>query len=123
VPLDWLDDHGHSLDTITGVEVLERGVSGRIVRLELTGRDGTSTVVERELNVRRLFGGLKSGLFVMDVRRSQSGAIESFHFNGAGYGHGVGMCQTGAMGMAASGKGHRTILKHYYDGIDIQTLY
>lgn len=123
VPLGWLDDHGHSLEAITDAEVLERGVSGRIVRLELTGRGGTSTVVERELNVRRLFGGLKSGLFVMDVSRRKDGSIESFHFQGAGYGHGVGMCQTGAMGMAASGKGHRTILKHYYDGIDIQTLY
>ncbi len=123
VPIKWLDKHGGGLDSITDAEVLERGVSGRIVRLELTGRDGASTVVERELNVRRLFGGLKSGLFVMDVTRRDDGSIESFHFEGAGYGHGVGMCQTGAMGMAASGKGHRAILKHYYDGIDIQTLY
>lgn len=118
----WLGKQGYKLGKIRGAKVLSRGVSGRVIRLELTGQKGKA-VIERELNVRRLFGGLKSGLFVMDYQTDSAGNITKFTFRGAGFGHGVGMCQTGAMGMAAQGKSFQDILGHYYSGIDIRKLY
>lgn len=119
---DWLGKQGYKLGKIRGAKVLSRGISGRVIRLEITGQKGKA-VIERELNVRRLFGGLKSGLFVMDSMSDSAGNIMQFNFRGAGFGHGVGMCQTGAMGMAAKGKSFREILRHYYTGIDIRKLY
>lgn len=117
----WLKEAGDDVGYIKDVKIAKRGVSGRIIRLEITGSK-KKAVVERELNIRRLFGGLKSGLFLMDVQRSGD-RITKFNFRGAGFGHGVGMCQTGAMGMADQGKKFDDILKHYYTGITIRKLY
>jgi stage II sporulation protein D len=118
----WLRKNLKDSGRIKDIRVLSRGASGRIIQLEIIGEDA-SVKVGRELNVRRLFGGLKSGLFLMDFARDAAGFIESVSFVGAGFGHGVGMCQTGAMGMAKKGFTHDQILKHYYTGIDIQKLY
>lgn len=120
-PAKWLRDNVEDIGAITDVKIAKRGDSGRIVRLEITGTKGT-TAVERELNVRRMFGGLKSGLFLMKVQRSGD-KITKFDFRGAGFGHGVGMCQTGATGMASKGKSYKEILQHYYTGIGIRKLY
>ena len=120
-PIKWLKDRGDDVGKIKDVKITKRGVSGRIVRLEVVGTK-KSVVIERELNVRRMFAGLKSGLFVMKTQKS-GGVITKFEFRGAGFGHGVGMCQTGATGMADKGHTHETILKHYYTGIDIRKLY
>ncbi len=120
---EWLDANDRDVRRIKRAEVTQRGESGRVVRLKLTGADGATTVVERELNVRRLFDNLKSGLFTMDVERGEDGFVDRFDFRGAGYGHGVGMCQTGAIGMASKGYDHREILEHYYTGIDVEQLY
>ncbi len=118
----WLNEHGESIGAIRDAEVVERGVSGRVIRLKLRGEQG-ETVVERELNVRRLFGGLRSGLFTMDIGHNGDGTVREFQFRGAGFGHGVGMCQTGAIGLADQGKSFRDILTHYYRGIDVHQLY
>ena len=117
----WLRENATDVGKLQEVKIASRGVSGRVIRLEITGSKG-KTVVERELNVRRMFGGLKSGLFVMDVEKSGP-SIKRFKFRGAGFGHGVGMCQTGAMGMADQGKKAQDILRHYYTGIEIRKLY
>ena len=79
-------------------------------------RTGKVTV-EGDLKIRRLLGGLKSSAFL--ARRDGSRWI----IEGAGFGHGVGMCQTGAIGMAGTGKGYRDILGHYYQGSHIHALY
>lgn len=118
----WLKNAGYKVGKIKNFKVLERGVSGRVVRLEVEGSKGRA-VVERELNVRRLFGGLKSGLFVMTQHKDSRGYVNSVSFKGAGFGHGVGMCQTGAVGMAESGAKATDILEHYYSGIEVRTLY
>ncbi len=118
----WLSKHGYALGTLRKAKVTSRGVSGRVIRLKLTGTKA-SAVIERELNVRRLFGGLKSGLFLMKYQTDAHGNITRFSFRGAGFGHGVGMCQTGATGMASRGKSFKEILTHYYSGIDIRKLY
>ncbi|HEY5920454.1 MAG TPA: SpoIID/LytB domain-containing protein [Kofleriaceae bacterium] len=94
----------------------QRGVSGRIQVLTIAG-DKASIDVAGDLRIRRLLGGLKSTLF--DVKRDGN----AFVFTGAGFGHGVGMCQLGAIGMAEAGKSHVQILEHYYRGTHLHKLY
>jgi stage II sporulation protein D len=101
----------------------QRGISGRVRRLDIVGAKGSVTV-EGDLRIRRLFGGLKSTLF--DVSPSTDGsqhAVARWIFDGAGFGHGVGMCQTGAIGMAEGGVDYRKILQHYYSGSHVHSLY
>ncbi len=121
--VDWLVEHGREIERIAEAEVTSRGVSGRAIRMEVTGEEGASFQVERELNIRRMFDDLRSGLFVMEVDEREDGTIAKFHFRGAGYGHGVGMCQTGAAGMAEAGHSYRQILSHYYRDIELRELY
>jgi SpoIID/LytB domain protein len=94
----------------------QRGVSGRIGVLAIEGERG-SVEVAGDLHIRRLLGGLKSTLF--EVTRHG----DAFVFRGAGFGHGVGMCQMGAIGMATAGKTHAQILAHYYRGSHLHRLY
>jgi SpoIID/LytB domain protein len=94
----------------------QRGVSARIGVLAIEGERG-SVEVAGDLHIRRLLGGLKSTLF--EVTRHG----DAFVFRGAGFGHGVGMCQMGAIGMATAGKTHAQILAHYYRGSHLHRLY
>ncbi|HEY0483223.1 MAG TPA: SpoIID/LytB domain-containing protein [Kofleriaceae bacterium] len=94
----------------------QRGMSGRIGVLAIEGDRG-SVEVAGDLHIRRLLGGLKSTLF--EVTRHG----DAFVFRGAGFGHGVGMCQMGAIGMATAGKTHAQILAHYYRGSHLHRLY
>jgi SpoIID/LytB domain protein len=94
----------------------QRGVSGRIGALAIQGERG-SAVVSGDLHIRRLLGGLKSTLF--EVTRHG----DAFVFRGAGFGHGVGMCQMGAIGMAGAGRPYGQILAHYYRGSHLHRLY
>jgi SpoIID/LytB domain protein len=93
-----------------------RGVSGRIRTITIRG-DKASVEVSGDLRIRRLLGGLRSSLF--EVRRDG----DHFVFRGAGFGHGVGMCQMGAIGMAEAGKRHVDILRHYYPSTHVHRLY
>jgi stage II sporulation protein D len=106
---------------VRDIEPLERGVSGRIKRVRVRGESSTATV-SGDLAIRRLFGGLKSSLFTVRATGPAS-AREAFQFRGAGFGHGVGMCQLGAIGMADTGKKFREILDHYFRGSRIHRLY
>ena len=105
------------------IKVLRRGVSGRAIAVEVRGTLGRKTVIEGELNIRKAFGGLKSSLFVVDSNPGPSGHPVNFRFTGGGFGHGVGMCQTGAIGMAEAGKSFREILSHYYGGAVVERIY
>ncbi|HEV8323492.1 MAG TPA: SpoIID/LytB domain-containing protein [Myxococcota bacterium] len=107
---------------VKGLRVLGRGAGGRVTGVEVTGERGAATVA-RELAVRTLFGGLKSGLFVVDVTRAPDGRPAAFTFTGGGFGHGVGMCQQGAVGMAEASLRYDTILAHYYGGAKVKRLY
>jgi SpoIID/LytB domain protein len=106
----------YRLGPIKSIEVLERGVSGRARLLRVTGAT-RSEVIRGELRIRQTFGNLRSSLFVVEM---QAGAAV---FRGAGFGHGVGMCQTGAIGMAEVGKSYREILRHYYPGTVLRKLW
>ncbi|HSS02142.1 MAG TPA: SpoIID/LytB domain-containing protein [Kofleriaceae bacterium] len=94
----------------------QRGSSGRIGVLEIRGDKG-STLVTGDLHIRRLLGGLRSTLF----EATRQG--DAFVIHGAGFGHGVGMCQMGAIGMATAGKRAAQILAHYYRGSHLHRLY
>lgn len=103
----------------TGFEVLRRGVSGRVGAIRLDGRDGKSQVVEG-LAVRWTLD-LPDTLFTARHLRPE-GRASGWLFTGRGWGHGVGMCQVGAFGMAQRGRSYREILQHYYSGVQIQPV-
>jgi stage II sporulation protein D len=104
---------------LTGLEVLERGVSGRVARLRL--RDAAGATLDLEgLSVRWTLD-LPDTLFTVR-RRGPAGSAPGWSFTGRGWGHGVGMCQSGAFGMARRGLGYRAILGHYYSGVRIERL-
>jgi SpoIID/LytB domain protein len=105
---------------VRALEPLARGRSGRIQKLRVRG-DGDSVVVDGDLRIRRLLGGLKSTLFTVAVEGGEHPT--AFVFHGAGFGHGVGMCQVGAIGMAEAGKTRVEILAHYYPGTHVHRLY
>ena len=104
------------IGSVTDIQVLSRGVSGRAKSVKFIGQAG-ETVVDGELTIRRLLDNLKSSMFIVDPTPA------AWRFTGAGYGHGVGMSQYGAMGMAAQGKTSSEILQHYYAGTTIVKLY
>ncbi len=110
---------------ITDIEILERDVSGRIVSLEFTGTEDTKRIL-KELPIRRLLGVrgvLKSSCFIANWRKNSRGYIISGSLNGAGWGHGVGMCQTGAQAQALEGRSYAQILAHYFPNSKLTKLY
>jgi len=100
----------------------QREISGRIVGLKITGSASEKTVL-KELPIRRIFGGLRSSCFIADWQKDKDGNIVGASFSGAGWGHGVGMCQTGAQSMAKAGRDFKTILLHYFPGVNLIRLY
>ena len=107
---------------VTNLKILGRGRGGRVTGIRVIGTAGSFDVL-RELPVRRLFGNLNSGMFVIDLSRNGDGSLAQATFTGGGWGHGVGMCQIGAIGRAESGQSFRQILEHYYNGAVVEGLY
>ncbi|MBX7096750.1 MAG: SpoIID/LytB domain-containing protein [Myxococcaceae bacterium] len=110
------------LGAIQAMTVAERGVSGRVKVLTLSGDQG-ATQVRGELVIRRLFGMLNSAMFEVRPERDAKGVPTAWVFKGGGWGHGVGMCQVGAIGRAEAGQTYREILGHYYSGAQVARLY
>ena len=102
------------------MRVIKRGVSDRLISTEIIGGTGTATVPALRL---RTLLSLRDSLFSYDLERNASGAVVGATFFGRGWGHGVGMCQVGAYGMALAGATYEEILKKYYTGIALQKLY
>lgn len=102
---------GMEIGTITGLKPLKRGPSGRIMLLEVTGTEG-SAVIGKELTIRKFLSRshLKSSAFIV----KEDG--DKITFYGAGWGHGVGLCQIGAAVMSVRGYKYKDILSHYYPG-------
>jgi stage II sporulation protein D len=98
----------------------KRGESHRVVDLLLKGESASALV--HGLRIRNVLG-LRDTLFVVDREKNEQGHITAFVFNGKGWGHGVGLCQVGAFGMAQAGAEYKDILKKYYIGIKIDTIY
>ncbi len=114
---------------VTGIVVTQRGVSGRATEVELTLQGQTKALIQGELRIRKALGGsagpkgLRSSLFLVKAGPAQGGVPQKWTFTGAGFGHGVGMDQTGAVGRAKAGQDFRAILKHYYNDPKLETLY
>jgi SpoIID/LytB domain protein len=100
----------------------ERGVSGRAAVLRVIGEKGHAEV-RGELVIRKLLKNLNSSAFVVDVEAGPDGVPTAFVLRGAGWGHGVGMCQTGAIGRAQRGQSHQEILRHYFNGAEVTRIY
>lgn len=107
---------------VVAMAVSERGASGRVRLLTLSGEAG-ATQLRGELNIRRLFGMLNSGMFLVSLEGGGDGRPAQWVFRGGGWGHGVGMCQTGAIGRAEAGHGYHDILRHYYNGAEVARIY
>jgi len=105
---------------ITDVRVAVRGTSRRAIDLEIIGAQGVGHV--RGGRIRSSLG-LREQLFVIDRKYDSEGRVTSFVFTGRGWGHGVGMCQVGAYGLARQALSHAQILKTYYSGIELSKLY
>ena len=106
---------GAGLGTITDMRPLKRGTSGRICELRITGTKKT-IVVGKELEIRRVLSEshLYSSAFVVEKQG------DTFTLIGAGWGHGVGLCQIGAAVMGDKGYAYDEILRHYYPGAEIE---
>lgn len=108
------------IGALTDLRVISRGSSRRVIDLELVGTQGTLHI--RGGRIRSALG-LREQLFVIDRKYDEDGRIDGFVFVGRGWGHGVGMCQVGAYGLAKQGLKYDQILKTYYTGIEITRLY
>jgi stage II sporulation protein D len=98
----------------------KRGESGRVAELLVVGGEGQTIVTG--LKVRYVLG-LKDTLFAIDREYDGEGKVAFFTFSGKGWGHGVGLCQVGAFGMAQQGARYQEILKKYYQGVKIDKAY
>lgn len=114
-------DVGFVLD----LQAVERGKSGRISKLQIIGTEKTFTI-GKELEIRRALSDthLYSSAFVVDkYDKDDQGVPQRFELIGAGWGHGVGLCQIGAAVMGEEGYAYNDILLHYYQGANIKQLY
>ena len=118
--LGKLVNQQHKVGTIRSVEAGERGVSGRLKSVKIVGAEGTVTI-RKELPIRQAFGGLLSAMIVIQEERGPSGPV-AYTIIGGGRGHGVGLCQHGARGMALQGIGHAEILAHYFAGTTLEQV-
>lgn len=113
------------LGAILDMKAVERGKSGRISKLQIIGTEKTFTI-GKELEIRRTLSDshLLSSAFVVDkYDMDEQGVPQRFELIGAGWGHGVGLCQIGAAVMGEQGYHYDAILLHYYQGAEIKKLY
>lgn len=115
---------GIDFGEITALEPLERGFSGRIIRLKISGTR-QSYVVGKELEIRKWLSAshLYSAAFVVETEKEENGLPGKFILQGAGWGHGVGLCQIGAAVMGEKGYLYSQILGHYFRKATISKLY
>jgi len=115
---------GIDFGRIIRLEPLERGFSGRIVRLRITGTKQT-IVVGKELEIRKWLSPshLYSSAFVVEYGEIQDGIPETITLRGAGWGHGVGLCQIGAAVMGEMNFSYQAILAHYFKNAELVKWY
>ena len=103
---------------------LSRGKSGRIYRLKIVGKERT-LIIGKELEIRRALSKshLYSSAFIVEKADIKDGVPQKFIIKGAGWGHGVGLCQIGAAMMGKQGYPYEEILLHYYKGAEITKAY
>lgn len=122
---------GAPVGRVLAINVLERGPSGRVQRIEYVTESGTFYDTKdrirsslKFINASGEMSSLLSTLFYVEpVTDRRTGEVTGFQAWGGGWGHGVGLCQTGAAGMAAKKHSYDEILRHYYPGIELTTWY
>lgn len=110
------------IGAVKKIAIVKRNISGHIDAVKIFGTT-TSVAIQGELKIRNALGNLRSGMFKVETRYDSQGVPVQFIFYGGGWGHGVGMCQTGAYGMAQRGKNFKEILRHYFHGVDLTKAY
>ena len=115
---------GIDFGEIIDLQPMERGVSGRLIKLRIVGTKKT-LVIGKELLIRKSLSEshLYSSAFVVDKTMAENAIPESFTLTGAGWGHGVGLCQIGAAVMGDKGYSYRDILLHYYRDVALEKKY
>ncbi len=115
---------GIDFGAIRSLKPIERAESGRLVKLRIVGEFET-LIIGKELEIRRALSSshLYSSAFVVETSGNSSTVPDNFTLIGAGWGHGVGLCQIGAALMAERGYDFEGILAHYYRGSSLQSLY
>ena len=114
-----LSRYVRGIGTLYDVNVKARGYSRRATELEIIGSNGVKTLKGGRI---RSALRLREQLFVIDKRYSGD-RVTSYTFTGRGWGHGVGMCQYGAYGLAKMGVKYDDIIRHYYTGVDVTRAY
>ncbi len=118
-----------SAKTILDVKSLKRGGSSRLISIDICYLDDKNLekhiIVDSEYEIRRILhaGFLYSSAIIIEKENYKSGIPSVFKIFGAGWGHGVGLCQIGALGMALNNHSTKTILQHYYPGAELHKLY
>jgi hypothetical protein len=105
---------------IEKIEPVAFSTSSRVTEVEVTGDESSARLRRPQI---RAALGLKEYLFVVDRETDARGQVVAFVFTGRGWGHGVGMCQTGAYGLAKDGYSYTAILQKYYTGVKVQKIY
>ncbi len=109
-----------NIGTLQRIELGVRGPGGRLREITLVGSRG-QTVIQRELRIRQVLGGLPSAAFLVETQ-NKGGKPSEFIFRGAGTGHGAGLCQNGAKARAKAGQDYAEILKRYFSGTELERL-
>ncbi|MCX7940746.1 MAG: SpoIID/LytB domain-containing protein [Endomicrobia bacterium] len=110
----------YKLGEVKSIQVVSRRNNGYVKELKIIGSKRTLTL-KQEHKIRNIVpnGPLRSASFFVEYNKN----IDSFYFWGAGWGHGVGMCQSGVSNLASEGKNYIDIIKHYYPGTEVKKLY
>ncbi len=120
---------GLSAKTVNNLTALQRGFSGRLNKLKIDYKDkfdrNKSTLLNSEYDIRNALHKqfLYSSAILIEQKTQGNSIPEEFKFSGAGWGHGVGLCQIGALGMALNGYSAEDILKHYFINTKIEKIY
>ena len=115
-----LSRYVRGIGNLIDVRVVQKGYSRRAVDLEIVGTNGTFHLKGGKI---RSALKLNEQLFVINKRYDANGRAISYSFTGRGWGHGVGMCQFGAYGLAKMGVKYDEIIRHYYTGVDLTRAY
>ncbi len=118
--LEAVINQHYPIGSLIDIAVRKRGPSHRVLELLMTGTERQT--VARGLRIRTALG-LRDILFEVDREYDAEGRVTHFVFSGRGWGHGVGLCQVGAYGMAQAGAQYRDILKKYYRGVRIDKIF
>lgn len=115
-----LSRYVRGIGTLIDVRIAQKGYSRRATDLEIVGTNGTFHLKGGKI---RSALRLNEQLFVINKRYDANGRATAYSFTGRGWGHGVGMCQYGAYGLAKMGVKYDQIVKHYYTGVDLTKAY